>query len=294
MSIAAHRRRRTATADATPTVLRRRPGLAELQPARYQRRRRLIDTALAWGVPIVLIGLWELGADRGLFRVQFFPAPSAIVAEGVSLVKSGELQSNLAISLERVAIGLALGVAAGAIVGLVMGMSHLVRAALDPLLSALYTVPKLALLPVFLLIFGLGEVPIDLSIAVSVFFFMWISTMEAILAVGEGYREVASSFGATRWQMFRHVLLPATLPGMMVALQLSAGVSVLVMVGVEFVMGSDGIGNMIWLSWSLFLATKMYVGIVVVAVLGLVMIRLVRLLTRFVVPWASANSARGI
>ncbi|HEV7679285.1 MAG TPA: ABC transporter permease [Candidatus Dormibacteraeota bacterium] len=293
MNVATHRRR-TATADATPTVLRRRPGLAELQPGRYQRRRRLIDTALAWGVPIILIGLWELGADRGVFRVQFFPAPSSIVAEAVSLVRSGELQSNLAISLERVAIGLALGVASGAIVGLVMGMSHLVRAALDPLLSALYTVPKLALLPVFLLIFGLGEVPIDLSIAVSVFFFMWISTMEAILAVGESYREVASSFGASRWQMFRHVLLPAALPGMMVALQLSAGVSVLVMVGVEFVMGSDGIGNMIWLSWSLFLATKMYVGIVVVAVVGLVMIRLVRLLTRFVVPWASTNSARGI
>jgi len=294
MSIAAQRPR-SATTGATPsTVLRRKPGLAELQPRRYQRRRRLIDTALAWGVPIVLIGLWELFADRGVFRVQFFPAPSAIVAEAVSLVKSGELQSNLAISLERVAIGLALGVASGAVVGLLMGMSHLARAALDPLLSALYTVPKLALLPVFLLIFGLGEVPIDLSIAVSVFFFMWISTMEAILAVGEGYREVASSFGATRWQMFRHVLLPAALPGMMVALQLSAGVAVLVMVGVEFVMGSDGIGNMIWLSWSLFLATKMYVGIVVVAVLGLVMIRLVRLLTRFVVPWASANSARGI
>ena len=289
MSVVASPRR-----SADGAVLRRKPGLAELQPHRYQRRRRLIDTSLAWGVPIILIALWEAGADGGLFRVQFFPAPSAIVAEAVSLVKSGELQSNLAISLERIAIGLTLGVLSGAVVGLLMGTSHLVRAALDSLLSALYTVPKLALLPVFLLIFGLGEVPIDLAIAVSVFFFMWISTMEAMLSVPEGYKEVASSFGASRWQMFRHVQLPAALPQMMVALQLSAGVSVLVMVGVEFVMGGNGIGNMIWLSWSLFLATKMYVGIVIVAVLGLVMIRLVRLATRWVVPWASTSSARGI
>jgi NitT/TauT family transport system permease protein/sulfonate transport system permease protein len=245
-------------------------------------------------VPILLIAAWEAAADAGLIRTQFFPAPSSIVSEGVKLVQSGELQSNLLISLERVAIGLVLGVGSGAIVGLVMGMSRVVRAALDPLLSAMYTVPKLALLPVFLLIFGLGETPIDLAIAVSVFFFMWISTMEAILAVDEGYQEVALSFGANRWQMFRHVLLPAALPGMMVALQLSAGVSVLVMVGVEFVMGGNGIGNMIWLSWSLFLATQMYVGIVVVAVLGLVMVRLVRLLTRFVVPWANAGATRGI
>lgn len=294
MSTATSSRPITSTKAADDGVLRRRPGLAELQPRKYQKRRRLVDRSLAWGVPIALIALWEIAADTGLIRVQFFPAPSSIVKEAVTLVQSGDLQSNLVISLERVAIGLALGVGSGALVGMLMGMNHLARAALDPLLSALYTVPKLALLPVFLLIFGLGEAPIDLAIAVSVFFFMWISTMEAIIAVDEGYQEVARSFGASRWQMFRHVLLPAALPNMMVALQLSAGVSVLVMVGVEFVMGGNGIGNMIWQSWSLFLATEMYVGIVVVAILGLVMIRLVRLLTRFVVPWASTGSARGI
>src|SRR5258708_24008055 len=114
-SVAASRR------SADGAVLRRKPGLAELQPHRYQRRRRLIDTSLAWGVPIILIALWEAGADGGLFRVQFFPAPSAIVAEAVSLVKSGELQSNLAISLERVAIGLTLGVPSAPVAGWLLG-----------------------------------------------------------------------------------------------------------------------------------------------------------------------------
>jgi NitT/TauT family transport system permease protein/sulfonate transport system permease protein len=265
-----------------------------LSPNKFNAKKRLVDGVLAWGIPILLLALWEGTADAGIINVQFFPAPSAIFSEGVSLVRNGQLQSNLGISLERVAIGLALGVSTGAIAGLAMGMSRLLRTALDPLLSALYTVPKLALLPVLLLIFGLGELPIDLSIGVTVFFFMWISTMEGILSVDESYLEVARTFAATRWQLFRHVYFPATLPTMMVALQLSAGVSVLVMVGVEFLMGGKGIGNMIWTSWTLFLAKEMYVGIIVVAILGLVMIRLVRLLTRFVVPWEDTRVVRGI
>src|SRR5207245_2099409 len=152
-------------------------------------------------------------------------------------------------------------------VGLIMGMARTIRAAFEPLLTALFTVPKLALLPLLLLILGIGEAPKRFFIGITVFFFMWIATMTAIMSVSESYREPARAFGATRRKMLRHVLIPASLPQVFVGLRLCAGISVALMAYVEFLQGFDGIGHLIWYSWSLFLAARMYVGIVTVGLM---------------------------
>jgi ABC-type nitrate/sulfonate/bicarbonate transport system permease component len=292
MSIDASQPRAVAPAVGGRT-LRRRPGPRELDPQRTARQQRRLELAAGVLVPVVLLAAWEAGTRTGAVNRQFFPAPTDVLLLTGSMLLSGELIGNLLISLQRIALGLGLGVATGVILGVLMGSIRLVRAALDPLLSALYTVPKLALLPLLLLIFGIGETPKILVIAITVFFFMWISTMEAILNVSDGHLETARSFGARRWQLLQHVLLPAALPEIFVGLQISAGVTVLVMVAVEFVQGSNGIGHLIWFSWSLFDARKMYVGIAVVAVLGLVLTRLVRSAARHLLPWATTEGAAG-
>lgn len=115
-------------------------------------------------------------------------------------------------TLRRVLAGYAVGTVSGYLLGLLMGSLPLVRAALEPLLDALYVVPKLALLPVFLNMFGLGEGPQVALVAATVFFFVWISTMAAVLAIPSGHRDAGQVFGASAWQMFRHVLLPASCP----------------------------------------------------------------------------------
>lgn len=102
--------------------------------------------------------------------------------------------------------------------------------------------PKLALLPLLLLIFGLGELPNVLLVGMTVFFLVWITCMEAVMTIPESYREAARSFGAGRWQMFAHVIWPAMLPQLFVAMRLSIGTAVLVIVGVEFVQADVGIG----------------------------------------------------
>jgi NitT/TauT family transport system permease protein/sulfonate transport system permease protein len=271
-------------------VVWRRPTRAEADPATHRRRRRRLELTLAWATPIVFIALWQLVSSQGWLDPKFFPAPSKVWTTGVSLAKSGVLWTNLSISLRRVILGFLLGVVTGLAVGLLMGLSRTLRAALDPILTAFYMVPKLALLPLLLLIFGIGELPLVLEIAITVFFFMWLSSMAAFISVPESYREAARAFGAGRVQTFRHALVPAVLPDIFVALRLSIGVAVLVMVGIEFVQASSGIGWLIWQSWNLFLAPQMYVGIVVVAVTGVILTLAIRLIGYFAIPWARHTS----
>jgi ABC-type nitrate/sulfonate/bicarbonate transport system permease component len=275
------------TADMT--ALRRRPGRAEVNPSRYFARRRRLEFGLGWAVAVLFVCLWQAVSSARLVDVQFFPAPSTVWSEGVKLANSGVLGNNLWISTQRVLAGFALGSAAGVLMGVIMGTSRALKAALDPLLSALYTVPKLALLPLLLLIFGIGELPRILLVAITVFFVMWLTTMAAFLSTAAAYVEAARSFGASRAQLFRHVQWPSALPQVFVGLRLSIGIAVLMVVGVEYVDASSGIGWLIWNSWSLFLAPQMYVGIVAVAMMGVIGTLALKWLARLLLPWAGTR-----
>ena len=284
MTAAAAGRPARAGAGQAPVRWNRSAG-TQAQVARSARRRKNLELALAWLVPVAFVAAWQAVSKAGWVNQQFFPAPSVVWDTGVDMAKDGVLWDNLSISLTRVLLGFVIGSAAGSLVGLAMGVSSLLRAALDPLLTALYMVPKLALLPLLLLIFGLGETPLVIQISITTFFFMWLSTMAAFSAVPAGYREVARSFHANPWQQFRHVLLPAALPEIFVGLRMTIGVAVLVMVGIEFVQASSGIGWLIWNSWQLFLAPQMYVGIVVVSLVGVVLTWIIRMLGYLAMPW---------
>jgi sulfonate transport system permease protein len=278
-----------ASGSTTPTdghVLFRRPTFAEREPHRYRRRRRMVELGLAFGVPVALIVLWQLASSRAWIDPRFYPSPSDVVSRIDDLVRDGDLLHDLWVSIQRIVFGYLIGAGGGVLVGLAMGASRLLRAALEPLLTALYTVPKLALIPVFVTVFGFGEAPVLAIIAVTVFFFVWISTLAAIVSVPDGYREAARSFGVTGWQMFRHVLVPASLSQVFVGLRIAAGVSVLIMVGVEFVIGGDGLGHLIEEGRTLFLFEQTYVGIVLTALIGLVFALVVRGIGRLLAPWA--------
>lgn len=284
----------TERAAAELPPIERVPGPADRNPRRHARRQRMLEIALAIAVPVVLLALWEWGGHADWYDTRFFPRPSTVWSEGVDLVRDGTLQEEVWITTKRVLAGFALGSLVGVIAGVILGVSRLTRAAFEPTLNALYTVPKLALLPAFLLLFGTRNDNAKIVlIAVTVFFFMWISTMAAIMSVSEGYREALRSFGANHLQMLRHVLMPAALPQVFVALRLSAGVSVLTVVGIEFVTGGDGIGNLIWKSWQLFIPERTYVGIVTVALMGFVFSAIVQFVGRLLMPWAPNQKVIG-
>ncbi|MEU9110854.1 ABC transporter permease [Streptomyces sp. NPDC048483] len=276
----------TPRAAAPDRLLVRRPGPQELRPERTQRRRRTLERSLAVAVPLALVLLWQLAASQSWIDARVYPAPSTILADGRHRALAGELWPDVRATLQRVLAGYAIGTVAGYLLGLLMGSLSLVRAALEPLLDALYVVPKLALLPVFLNMFGLGEGPQVALVAATVFFFVWISTMAAVLAVPAGHRDAGQVFGASPWQMFRHVLLPASLPAVLVGARIAAGVAVLVIVASEQIAATDGLGHLIFDSRALFQNDVMFVGIVCVAVLGVLFSELVRLAGRFLTPWA--------
>lgn len=174
----------------------RRPGPRETRPESAHRRRRALELSLAVAVPVVLVLLWQLAATQEWIDERVYPAPSAILSDGWERAVEGELWPDVWATLKRVLAGYAIGTVSGYLLGLLMGALPLVRAALEPMMDALYVVPKLALLPIFLNMFGLGEGPQIALVAATVFFFVWISTMAAVLAVPEGHRDAGAVFGS--------------------------------------------------------------------------------------------------
>jgi ABC-type nitrate/sulfonate/bicarbonate transport system permease component len=273
-----------------PLVVIRRAGAAERDLERYLRRRRVTDNLLRFGVPLVLLCLWQVAAVNGVIDRQFWPAPTDVYAALKEAIDSGILQEALAVSLKRLFLGWTIGCLAGMAVGLLLGVFRPLRVAIDPIISALYTVPKLAILPLLLLVFGLDDTPIIILVGLSAFFIVVISTTSAVVSVGESYLDPARSFGASRFQTWRHVVGPAVLPEVFVSLRLAAGIAVLVLIGVEFVQGGKGLGWMIWNSWQLLLADRMYVGIVTVALIGVVFQAAIKIVGNLVSPWAGGDT----
>src|SRR3954468_12748587 len=171
--------------DHQSELVLRTPGAAEREPVHHARRRRLMELTLAIAVPVVLIALWQLAATEGWIDRILYPAPTDIISEGRRQFADFNYGHDVWVTVKRILWGFFYGSLLGVAIGLVMGMSRTVRSALEPTLSALYTVPKLALLPVFLIIFGVGEKPVIVILAVTVFFFVWIQTMASVMAVPE-------------------------------------------------------------------------------------------------------------
>ncbi len=281
-------------AEQNPARIIRKPGADERMPRRAGRRRRITELTLAVLFPAALIGLWQMASGFDWIDGRLYPSPSEIIAKTRILFAERDLASDVWISIRRILWGYFWGVLGGLSFGIGMGMFRLLRKTGEPTLIALYTVPKLALLPIFLTIFGFGETTIIALIATTVFFFVWLSAMAAVMAVPETYREAASSFGAGRWLMFRHVMLPAALPQIFVGLRLSAGVAVLVIVGVEFVLGGEGLGHVINSGRLLGLIEQTYVGIAIVAIIGVVFSTLVRFAGKLACPWSSDDHGQPI
>lgn len=269
-----------------------RPGKAELDPDGFARRRRWERIVLGIGVPVVLLALWEIAFQLHWIDGRYFPGPSRIAETAVAMIASGQWLSDLGATTRTLFVGGGIGFVVGGLVGILLSSFRRVRHALEPTLGAIYTIPKVALLPLLLLIFGLGDLPQYILVGAAIFFIAWLSVMEAVLEIPEGYREASEAFGVRGLQMFRHVVMPAILPAVFVALRIAIGQAVLVVITVEYLVGQQGTGFRIWHSWSLFAADQMYVGIVTVALLGFVLQEVVKAVGSVAVPWSSGRMAR--
>ncbi|MGE0308686.1 MAG: ABC transporter permease [Acidimicrobiia bacterium] len=267
----------------------RRPVGSPVEIRRRSVRARRVDLTLGVVVPLVLLGLWELASRQGWIDRRIYPPVTTVIQTGWELASDGVLGDAAATTLKRLLQGFFLGSILGFVVGMGMGLGHRIRAALEPLLNALYVVPKLALLPIFLTMFGFGDTSKVVLVAVVVFFFVWINTMETFATVPLAYREVAKSFGASRTRTFLQVFLPSSLPQIFVGLRMAMSVSVLSIVGAEFLVGSTGLGYLIFNSRQLFFQDRMYAGIIAVAVMGVILSSIIAFIGRRLTPWAKVE-----
>jgi ABC-type nitrate/sulfonate/bicarbonate transport system permease component len=241
--------------------------------------------------PVLLLAVWEIAAALGIVDTRFFPAPSTIFGAAWQMLQpsrqypSGELWTNMSISLVRIGVGFALGAVPGVIIGLVMGLFGPVRAIVQPLVDATFPIPKIAVLPLFIMVFGIGEESKYAIIAVAVVYVVLINTVAGVRNIDRIYIDVAKNYHASRFMQFTDVALPGALPLILTGLKLGMGVALLVIVSAEFVGAKSGIGFLIWTSWQVFQVEKMYVGLLIIALIGFGSAIALNRIERVLVPW---------
>ncbi|MGB9867917.1 MAG: ABC transporter permease [Bacillota bacterium] len=236
--------------------------------------------------PVLWLLLWEVSSRLGLLDPRFFSSPLSVLAVFSKCLASGELVTNAGATLLRVLLGFALGAIPGLVLGLIMGLFPVVRDLLEPTVSLAFPLPKLALLPLILLIFGIGDVSKAVIVAVGVFFLVLFNTMSGVLTIDQTYLDVAKSFKASKLDTFLTVALPGALPMVFTGLRLGMGTAMLLIVSAEFVGSRSGIGFMIWESWDMFDIERMFVGLITTAAMGYALNELIRKVEKVVMPWA--------
>jgi ABC-type nitrate/sulfonate/bicarbonate transport system permease component len=266
------------------------------RPVEDSAWRRVIqsDATMSFASPIVLLVLWEVASRSGWLDPRFFPAPSSICVELFALIRTGELVIDLGWTLQRVAIGFCLGAVPAVALGLVMGLSPMLNAVFRPIVAAIYPVPKIALFPLIMLMFGLGETSKWVIIAIAVFFQVFFSTLAGVINIDRIYLDVARNFGASRWQAYRLIAMPAALPFIFTGCQLGIGMALIVVVVAEQFGTKVGLGYLIWRSWQVFEVRDMFVGLMVVAILGYSIQLVMGALESQVVGWKPQIRAKSL
>ena len=257
---------------------------AARSPARRNRRwYRLVS-------PVVVVALWQVASSTGILPASKLASPASIAHTAYSLVVTnsptyGTLQESLLVSCGRWAVGLAIGVTVGVLLAIVTGISRIGEAIADPILQALRSVPLLGLIPLFIVWFGIGELPKVLFVMLSALFPMYLNTFAGIRGVDSKLGELGHVLGLRRSEMIRHIVLPGALPQALTGLQLSVVFSMLALVVGEQINATSGLGFMITQAQQFLNNSVIMVALIVYAILGLLANGAVRLLQRKALAW---------
>ena len=240
---------------------------------------------VSWVFFAVLLLVWELASRVGLIDSLFLPAPSQIWKALEEMTLSGELAKHLGASLVRIGAGWLIGTAAGVVLGGLIGLSWLGRSAGLPFISALFPVPKIALLPLLILWFGIGEASKVATIALGVFFPMAVSTYAGIDNVQRNLIRMAQSFNMPFPNILLNVVMPAMLPALLSGFRISASIALILVVSAEMIGANTGIGALLLTSGNLMQTDQLMAGIVAIAILGLLIGAFISWLEQVLLGW---------
>lgn len=240
------------------------------------------------GGPLLLLALWELAVTVGHAPATQIPSPSSVVSTLRQLLASGQLETALAVSLRRVVLGLALGVGIGSALALLSGLSRVGERLIDPVMHMFRTMPVLALLPLFVLWFGIGEKAKIYLIAWAVIFPIYINLYAGIRSVDARLVEAGRVLGLRRAGLIRHVILPGAMPQFLTGLRLALGISWIVLVAAEEINATSGLGFLITNAQNLLQTNVIFAALLVYSLLGVGSDAIVRLIERWALAWRSS------
>jgi NitT/TauT family transport system permease protein len=235
--------------------------------------------------PVCAFALWEVLTRTAVLDARFFPAPSMIFEHLIFVSPEQGIMGDIRASLSRIVWGYSGGSLLGIILGMAMGLYRPVKTALYPLIASLYPIPKIAILPLIMLVFGIGEMSKIVVVAIGSFFLVLLNTLHGVESISRIHHDVAKVFGISRFNYIFRVILPAALPTIFTGLKLAIGYSLVIVVAAEFSGANAGIGYLIWQSWETFSIKSMYAGIVVIGILGAMFAYALELLERWLIPW---------
>ena len=234
---------------------------------------------------IVLIVLWEIGSRTGVISNIALPAPSAAFGAFEDLVKTGMLWKHLSVSLYRLIVGWVLGSALGILFGLAIGLFSVARAGFLPLVSALFPIPKIALLPLFIIWFGIGEGSKVATILFGTFFPTVISTYSGVDNVDRNLIRMGQSFGLSWLSIVRKIIVPGAMPAILSGFRISASIAIVLLVAAEMIGAQYGIGAYILMAGSLFALDQLICGVALLSIIGLCVSWLIGLIEKRMLNW---------
>jgi len=243
------------------------------------------QTALAFlSVAVVLI-LWQAASHFGVLNPALVPSPMEVAASAIEAIRDGSLLHNTAVSIGRVLLGFVVALVVAIPVGMLMGMSRLVQGVTEPLIELLRPIPPIALIPLAILWFGIGEASKVAIIAYGAFFPIFVSTLAGFRDVDPVHIRGPRTLGATRYELFRDVVLPTAYPQIVTGARLGMSMAFIVLVAAELIASSAGLGYMINYARITFKTDEIFVGICTIGVLGFVLNKGLLELERRIVRW---------
>ena len=247
--------------------------------------RNVAGRLVPWLLPVGLVVFWQIASSLGWLSTRVLPAPVDVARAFWTLTLSGELWTHVKVSAGRALVGLAIGGGLGLALGLLTGSARWAEALFDSSVQMVRNIPALALIPLVILWFGIDETAKLFLIAVSVFFPIYLNTFHGIRNVDPGLVEMGRSYGLTRWQLYREIILPGALSSILVGLRFSLGLMWVILIVAETISAQAGIGYLTMNAREFLQTDIVLVGILLYALLGKLADLFARGLERYYLRW---------
>lgn len=240
---------------------------------------------IVWLVPISIVIVWQVLVQTGVIPKRMMPMPTDVIGAGWKMLQTGKLYQHALISTERALLGLLIGGSIAFTLGLLNGMFTASEKALDSTIQMVRTVPNLALLPLVILWFGIGETARVFLISLGVFFPIYLNTFHGVRYIDKNLIEMGRTYGLSRWELFTQIILPGALPSILVGLRYSLGIMWLTLIVAETIAATSGIGFMTQSAREFMQTDVMFFAVILYALLGKLADATAKTLERRLLAW---------